>query len=83
MWKNDWDLYIPCTYTYVERELKNLKTNNKNQKIFGIDGSDKLAGKDNLWKIFENKYKRHLLNKILPETYILDNQKHMDLFKND
>lgn len=79
--KNNWDLYIPCTYTHVEKELKNLKTNNKNQKIFGINGSDKLAGKDNLWKIFENKYKRHLLNKILPETYILENQKHMDLFK--
>ena len=80
---NNWDLYIPCTYTYIEKELKNLNIKNKNQKIFGIDGSDKLAGKDNLWKIFENKYKRHLLNKILPETYILENQKHMDLFKKD
>ena len=78
---NNWDLYIPCTYTYIEKELKNLNIKNKNQKIFGIDGSDKLAGKDNLWNYLENKYGRNLCLSILPETYILKNRKHMALFK--
>lgn len=78
---NKWDIYLPCTYTNVENELKSLlPENNKNKKIFGIDGTDMMVSKNILWKTFFNKYGRKFSSKILPETYILDSKKDMNLF---
>lgn len=76
----EWDLYLPCTYTTVEKELKNLDIDNKNQMIFGIDGCDKLVAKDNLWKNFSNNYSRNYLKRFLPDTYILNDDNDMRIF---
>lgn len=77
---HSWDIYIPCNYTFQEQELINLNIENESQKVFGITGSNILAGKDNLWYRFEKKYGRSESRKYLPDTYILKNPDHMDLF---
>ncbi len=77
---NNCDLYLPNTYTFVENELTNLNTKSNNF-IFAIDGCDKLAGKNNIWNLLENHYNRKITSQIMPETWILDNDKHIKLFK--
>lgn len=52
----DWDLYLPCGYTNVETELKSIPTLKETQKIFAIDGCDKIVSKYWLWKTLEHKF---------------------------
>lgn len=81
--KNDnanWDIYIPCGYNNVETELKIIDTYNDKQKIFGINGVDKICSKNNLWNILEIEYGRTRSKHIMPETFILNNKDHMKLF---
>jgi hypothetical protein len=80
--KENWKLFMPCTYNTVESELKKLEITNDNKLIFGINGCDTLASKNNLWLILENKYGRQKASTLMPETWILYNKKHMELFKN-
>ena len=79
---NNWDLYIPCGYTHSDKELDNIYFNNLNNKqyIFAISNCNKLVGKDNLWYYFEKIYGREVSNKYLPNTYILKDFNHMNLF---
>ena len=51
-----------------------------NQIIFGISGCDKIVSKNNIWSLLENKYGREKASSIMPETYILNNKEHMNLF---
>lgn len=78
---NDWDLYLPCGYNYIEEELLNVNISNENQFIFGIKGCDKICSKNQLWKILENYYGRKKTTTLIPETYIINNPKHIDKFK--
>ena len=79
---NDWDLYLPCGYKYVEGEITKLNLNNKKNKyIFGISGSDQIASKNNLWKILKNYYGFSDACDIMPTTYILNDPSDMILFK--
>lgn len=78
---DDWDLYIPCGYNYIEQELLNIKISNQHQFIFGIKGCDKICSKNQLWKILENYYGRKKTSTLLPETYIINNPQHIDKFK--
>ena len=78
---DNWDLYIPCGYNNVEKELLKIKITNKNQKIFGIKGCDKIVSKNKLWELLRNKYGRDIARTIMPETYVLENELH--LFKKD
>lgn len=78
---NEWKLFIPCTYNTVEQELHNIDITNNNQIIFGINGCDTLASKNNLWLILEKKYGRNKARTLMPETWILSNKEHMDSFK--
>ena len=79
--RTDWDLYLPCGYNYIEQELLNVNVSNNNQYIFGIKGCDKICSKNELWKILENYYGRKKAALLLPETYIINNPKHIDKFK--
>ena len=74
-------IYIPDTYTFIDYELNNFKITNKNQYIFGFDSCDILAGKNYLWNLLEDNYGRQFANKIMPDTYVLNNTEHIDLFK--
>lgn len=79
----EWDVYIPCGYTGLEKELKSLDALNEKQKIFGIDGCDKIVAKNNLWKQMIDEYGFKEASKIMPCTYLLENDKHMEIFKKD
>jgi len=79
----NWDIYIPCEYTNVEKELQHINTNNELQIIIGISHCDKLAAKDKLWLLFEKKLGRKMASNYLPETYVLYNNSHKELFKTD
>ena len=69
---NNWDLYIPCGYNYVEKELKQIKVKNPNQKIFGINGCDSIVSKNRLWELIHKRYGRKIASQIMPETFILN-----------
>ena len=90
----NWTLFLPCTYNNIETELinieknledvknsKNSKNNNKQKLLFGIHGCDFIVSKNNLWKLLEEKYGRNNAKKIMPETWILSNEDHMKIFK--
>lgn len=73
------NLYIPTTYTYCENEFKNVYK--KKFLIYMIQGCDYLASKNMLYQMLENMYNRKITKYIVPETWILNNKKHMKLFK--
>ena len=79
--KDDWNLYLPCGYKYVESEISNLSFNESNKYVFGISGSDNIASKNNLWKIIKNHYGFEEACKIMPTTHLLYNKQDMEDFK--
>lgn len=74
------DIYIPCGYNFVEKELTTLKPTNKNQIIFGISGCDQIVSKNRLWELIQDYYGRDIAKKIMPETWVLSNNQEMKLF---
>lgn len=80
---DNWDIYIPCGYNNVEKELKQIKVTNPEQKIFGINGCDSIVSKNSLWTLINKKYGRTIASRIMPETYVLNNYKDIQLFKRD
>jgi len=78
---DNWDLYIPCGYNHVEKELKTIEISNNNQKIFGINGCDAIVSKNKLWELIERKYGRNLARTLMPETFILHKSGDMTLFR--
>jgi hypothetical protein len=79
--EDNWDLYIPRGYNNIEIDLKELKPSNEKQIIFAIPGCDYLVGKTSLWNILEDKYGREGASELLPETFVLAKDKHLELFK--
>lgn len=75
----DWELYLPCSYTRIEKELSllNLK---KNQSAFGITGSDMIASKNYLWKILSNYYGSKNSEFLYPKSYLPNNREHIKKF---
>lgn len=63
-----WDLFIPCGYTNVEKELKKLKVFNKTQQIFAIDGCDRIVSKYYLWKNLTSRFGSNY-SQFVPKTY--------------
>ena len=80
---NKWDIYLPCGYNNIEYELRNIYPNNKEQIIFGISGCDSIVSKNNIWKLLHSKYGRKKASSLMPNTYIIDNESDMKLFRND
>lgn len=76
----NWDLYIPCGYNGIEKEMKNIKVSNDKQVIFGINGCDKIVAKDNIWKLLVKKYGRLRSKDLMPDTYIVKNTEDRQLF---
>ena len=78
--KDNWDLYIPCGYNGIEKEMKKIKVTNNKQIIFGINGCDKIVAKDFIWKLMVKKYGRLYSKDIMPDTYIVKNTSDRQLF---
>jgi len=79
-YNDNWLLFMPCTYNNIEKEL-NVINNVNNKLLFGVHGCDLIVSKNNIWKLLENKYGRNEAINIMPETYILSNKNHMEMFK--
>ena len=79
----DWDIYLPCGYNYVERELTEIKPKSNNQIIFGISGCDSIVSKNSLWKLMKDYYGRDRAKMLMPETWILNDRNEMKLFIRD
>ena len=83
---DDWDVYIPCGYNNVENELQTIKINNKsdpNKKfIFGINGCDSIVSKNKIWQSLVGCYGRPDARKLMPESFVLNDPKDMNAFKN-
>ena len=79
----DWDIYLPCGYNYVERELQQIKPDSNNQIIFGISGCDSIVSKNKLWELLKNYYGRDKAKMLMPETWILNDNQEMKLFIRD
>ena len=80
---NNWNLYIPCGYNNIEKELKLLNVNNDNQIIFGIDGCDKIVSKINLWRLLKKYYGLEKAKNIMPLTYDLLDKNDIKMFTNN
>jgi len=85
-----WSLYIPCTYNEISEELvianKNIKKNNANdidKRIFVVNNCDEITAKDSLWKNLLQYYGRNNAITMMPTTYILYDNKDIDLFKKE
>lgn len=78
---DDWNIYIPNGYNRIEIDLEKLTPHNENQIIFGVQGCDYLVGKTSLWNILEKNYGRVGASQLLPETFVLSNDDHVQLFK--
>jgi len=82
LFKNkNWELFLPCGYTNVEKELKTLPKLKFSQKVFAVEGCDKICSKYWLWKVLESKYGNQYTN-YFPKTYSSNKAGIAELLKN-
>ncbi|RKO94513.1 tubulin-tyrosine ligase family-domain-containing protein [Blyttiomyces helicus] len=71
--KDDWDVYLPCGYTYVEKELERNADSFKKRRngwVMGITGADNFAAKDRLWSIMSKQHGRDIASLYMPEGWL-------------
>lgn len=79
-----WTLFYPCTYTHAESELKNsLECSSANQKIYAIDGCDRIVSKNNIWKLLTDAYGRDKAKEVMPESWQVNDKQELNLFLKD
>lgn len=76
---DDWNMYFPCTYNDIGKEIKNIPLKSKNQRMFIIDNADQISSKNNIWKNLVAKFGRNKACLLMPKTYILHDKKDTDL----
>lgn len=84
----NWSLYIPCGYNNIERELdeliiKPLFNNYKKRYIFGINGCDTIVAKNHIWENLIKCYGRNEASTMMPESYILYDEREMEIFRDN
>jgi hypothetical protein len=76
----EYDIYVPCGYNNVESELLKVKKG-ENKYIFGINGCDHIVSKNYIWFLLKGCMGREQSGKLMPMTFILNEQKDMEYFK--
>lgn len=71
----NWEYYIPCEYDTCEKNILNFE-NEKNKKLFLIDGCDWPASKLNLWRALKEAYGNNA-TQLMPKTYLLEDKTDM------
>jgi hypothetical protein len=66
------ELYIPCSYNYVEQELAKLNPGAVVRYIYAIKGCDQLCSKNDLWLALKTHYGSELASTIMPLTWVLN-----------
>lgn len=78
---DDYVLYFPCTYNNINKEIGLIKPTLHDQRFYIVNNADQLSSKDYIWKNLVKTYGREKAKKIMPETFILYNNKDLKLFK--
>lgn len=76
---DNWNMYFPCTYNNIGKEISDIKLNSENKRIFIIDNADQLSSKNGIWKNMVSKFGRDKACLLMPKTYILHDKKDTDL----
>jgi hypothetical protein len=63
-----WQLYYPCTFTHVEKELRQARMRNK--IIYAVDGCDIIASKNGVWRLLLDAYGRRESARLMPNTFL-------------
>lgn len=75
--KEGFDLYMPCGYNNVEKEMaENIFFG---RYIFGLKGCDRIVSKNSIWTILEMTYGRTFASQIMPETFVLQNEAQLEM----
>lgn len=77
MKKQGFDLYMPCGYNNVEKEM--MENIFYGKYIFGLRGCDRIVSKNSIWEILEMTYGRKFASNIMPETFILKNGRQLEM----
>jgi hypothetical protein len=75
--KVGFDLYMPCGYNNIEKEMAENIFYGK--YIFGLKGCDRIVSKNSIWSILEMTYGRPFASQIMPETFVLSERKQLDM----
>jgi hypothetical protein len=79
---DNWNIYIPCGYNNVEKELKDIKSDHIESKyIFGLNGCDSIVSKNKIWESLIKCYGRTKASTLMPESYILNDPNEMMIFR--
>ena len=81
--KNDWMIYIPCSYNNSEKQIKKISSNLEDQRIFIVNNTDQISSKSNLWKNLVSKYGLDYTTKIAPNSYIIEDDGDLNRFLKD
>jgi hypothetical protein len=81
--KDDWVLYLPCTYNNLSKEIADVKPSRPDQRIFLIDNADEISGKNSLWSHLVSAYGREYAMRIMPNTYVLSDVDDRRLFEKE
>jgi hypothetical protein len=81
--ENDWDVYFPCGYDDIDKEINEFIPKSERDKIFIIHNADNLAAKDELWKFIKLHNGIDRAKTMMPPTYILTNKNDLVELEND
>ncbi len=82
---DDWNIYVPCGYNDVEKELSkiSIKGDTSQKYIFGVNGCDTIVSKNKIWESLVVCYGRREASKLMPESYVLGNTEEIQIFMQD
>lgn len=81
--RDDWNVFLPCTYNNITDTIEKINPVNSNQMIFLVNNSDSLASKSDLWKNLVKKYGRDKACEMSPNTYVLYDNNDIELLKSE
>lgn len=77
---DDWNVYFPCGYNSINKEIEKINSSRKDQRIFIIKNADQLSNKQKIWENLVKIYGRGIASEVMPTTYILRSDKDMARF---
>jgi len=78
--ENDWDYYLPCAYTFCEKNILQFENLESGKKLFMLDGCDWIASKVAIWSLIKNEF-GDAAHHIMPETFILSDKLDIKRFR--
>jgi hypothetical protein len=79
---DNWDIYLPLTDKLDATELISLK-NIDGKHVGVVTGTDRMINRKTVWMNLVNSFGRKEASLIMPETFILDNEKDLKRLKSD